>query len=198
CIVGAGIGGASSAHFLRQYSEPGTSGRIAVFERNGTVGGRTATVTIAGRTFEAGGSIIHPKNYHAVNFTSYLGLKVKSPNHADDSLCLGIWDGQKFVYKTLNSKSNLPIIQKMVSIANSIKLILRYGIFSILRMNKFVEVTLDKFTRYYESPESRPIFESVEEMLEWTGLYDLTKITLGQALVEAGLSSRIIQELVTV
>ncbi|EYU20569.1 hypothetical protein ABFS82_08G083700 [Erythranthe guttata] len=199
CIIGSGIGGASVAHFLRLYSDdPQSIGQITIFERNGVVGGRMATVTIAGETFEAGGSILHPKNYHASNYTDYLNLQVKKPNHADDSLSLGIWDGHKFIYRTLNSNSKLPIIQRFVSIANSIKLLVRYGVFSLLRMDSFVEVMLNKFLRYYEGFEARPVFESVEGMLKWAGLYNLTTRTLGDELVEAGLSSLLIQELVTV
>ncbi|KAI3451645.1 hypothetical protein Pfo_008310 [Paulownia fortunei] len=198
CIVGSGIGGASVAHFLRQYSDPQTIGEITIFERNGVVGGRMATVTIAGETFEAGGSILHPKNYHVLNYTKYLNLQVKNPKHADDSLSLGIWDGHKFVYKTLNSNSKLPIVQRIVSIANSIMMLLRYGVFSLFRMSSFVEATVNKFLRYYEGLESRPVFESVEWMLKWAGLYNLTTRTLGEELVEVGLSPLLIQELVTV
>lgn len=42
------------------------------------------------------------------------------------------------------------------------------------------------------------MFESVEGMLKWAGLYNLTTRTLGEELVEAGLSTLLIQELVTV
>ncbi|KAL8473376.1 hypothetical protein ACS0TY_030273 [Phlomoides rotata] len=198
CIIGSGIGGASVAHFLRRYSPPQTIGQIAIFERNGVVGGRTATVTIAGETFEAGASILHPKNYHALNYTKNFNLSVRDPKHDDDSLSLGIWNGHGFVYKTLNSNSKLPIVQRLLSIANSIRMMLRYGVFSLLRMNNFVEVTVNKFLRYYEALESRPVFDSVEGMLKWAGLYNLTTRTLGEELVEVGLSPLLIQELATV
>lgn len=157
-----------------------------------------ATVTISGETFEAGGSILHPKNYHALNYTKFLGLQANRPKHADDSLSLGIWDGRKFVYKTLTSHSKLPIVQRLVSIANSIMMALRYGVFSLFRMSSFVEETVNKFLRYYEGFESRPVFERVEGMLKWAGLHNLTTTTLGEKLVEVGLSPILIQELVTV
>lgn len=57
---------------------------------------------------------------------------------------------------------------------------------------------INKFLRYYEDFESRPIFESVENMLKWAGLYDLTTRTLGKELLEVGLSPSLVQELVTV
>ncbi|KZV47595.1 hypothetical protein F511_12864 [Dorcoceras hygrometricum] len=200
CIIGSGIGGASVAHFLRRYSssiQPQVIDRVTIFERNGVVGGRMATVTISGETFEAGASILHPKNHHALNFTKSLNLSVNDPKNTEDTLSLGIWDGHKFVYKTLSSNSKLPIVQRFVSYVNSIIICLRYG-FSLYRMNNFVEAMLHKFLRYYEDFESRPIFDSVETMLKWAGLYNLTTRTLGKELVEAGLSPLLIQELVTV
>ena len=97
-----------------------------------------ATVTIAGETFEAGASILHPKNYHALEFTKLLNL---TANDKDDSssFSLGIWDGNKFVFKTLDSNSKLPFVQKIVSIWNSVVMFLRYGL-SLFRMSNFVEV----------------------------------------------------------
>ena len=61
-----------------------------------------------------------------------------------------------------------------------------------------MQETVGKFLRYYKSHESRPIFESVEEMLKWAGLYNLTATTLGSKLADVGLSPLLIQELVTV
>ena len=139
CIIGSGISGSSVAHFLRLYSSSSNSNpfSIHIFERNGVVGGRMATVNVSGQTFEAGASILHPKNYYAVNYTQLLGLKNKDP--PSDSFSLGIWDGQKFVFKTLSFSSNIPFVDKIVSLANPLLMFVRYG-FSILKMQTFVEV----------------------------------------------------------
>ncbi|XP_050207285.1 farnesylcysteine lyase [Mercurialis annua] len=196
CIIGSGIAGSSLAHFLRRYS-PSSASPILIFERNGVVGGRMATVTISGETFEAGASILHPKNYHASNFTHLLNLKRKLPPSSESSLSLGIWDGKKFVFKTISFDSNIPLVQKMVSFANEIYMFMRYG-FSLLKMSNLVEVTVNKFLKYYESFETRPIFKTVDEMLQWSGLYNLTAQTLLDELVALGLSPLLIQELVTV
>lgn len=51
---------------------------------------------------------------------------------------------------------------------------------------------------FYNGFESRPVFATVEEMLKWTGLYGLTRRTLEEELLDAGLSSQTIAELVTV
>ncbi|CAH9116852.1 unnamed protein product [Cuscuta epithymum] len=197
CILGSGIGGSSVAHFLRTYSSPSQVGSIRMFERHGVVGGRMATVTVSGESFEAGGSILHPKNYHALNFTNYLNLKVKRASSSESDSSFGIWDGSKFVFKTLPLNPKLSILQKFVSFANSVLIFLRYG-FSLFRMENFVEGTVDKFLKFYEGFESRPVFEDVEDMLRWSGLYNLTRRTLEEELTDAGLSTTLIQELVTV
>nr|CAD1838775.1 unnamed protein product [Ananas comosus var. bracteatus] len=57
---------------------------------------------------------------------------------------------------------------------------------------------LERFMLFYNGFESRPVFETVEEMLKWTDLYGLTQRTLEEELVDAGLNSRTISELVTV
>ncbi|OMO57231.1 Prenylcysteine lyase [Corchorus capsularis] len=203
CIVGGGIGGSSVAHFLRQYFHPTptqpTPPSIKIFERRSVVGGRMGLVNIGGETFEAGASILHPKNYHARNYSKLLGLKVKPPpaSEDDDSMSLGIWDGKKFVFKTFQVDSKFPFVQKIVSLVNNVYLFFRYG-FSLLKMNSFVESTVDSFLKYYESPETRPVFETVDEMLKWAGLYNLTTRPLLDELVDIKLSPLLIEELITV
>ncbi|KAJ8618791.1 hypothetical protein MRB53_014977 [Persea americana] len=201
CVIGSGIAGSSLSHFLKTYSPNPNSLQIKIFERNPIVGGRTATVTIAGDTFEAGASIIHPKNLHALKFTSLLNLPIKTQsNKSDSSSWFGIWDGSRFVFKTLqppNPKSGPPFYAKIVSFLNSLLVFGRYG-FSLLRMERFVDKTVGSFLRYYENLESRPVFSTVEEMLKWADLYGLTRRTLQEELAGAGLSQRLISELVTV
>nr|POF03691.1 farnesylcysteine lyase [Quercus suber] len=154
-----------------------------------------ATVNVSGQTFEAGASILHPKNYYAVNYTQLLGLKNKDP--PSDSFSLGIWDGQKFVFKTHSFSSKIPFVDKIASLANLLLMFVRYG-FSILKMQTFVEGTVNNFLKYYERFESRPVFETVDEMLKWAGLYNLTTRTLQEELIDVGLSPLLIKELVTV
>ncbi|PRQ23427.1 putative oxidoreductase [Rosa chinensis] len=166
-----------------------------MFERNGVVGGRMATVNVSGEFFEAGASILHPKNFYAVNYTRLLNLTVNSPS--DDSEGFGIWDGEKFIFKTLSVKSKLPFVNRIVSLANSLLLFVRYG-YSLVRMDRFVETTVNSFLKYYESLKTRPVFESVDEMLKWAGLHNLTARTLAEELAESGLCPLLIQELVTV
>ena len=70
-IIGSGIGGSSAAHFVRQILGP--DAQIEVFERSDKVGGRLATIQVAGHVYEAGGSIIHPENMYMKSFVKDLG-----------------------------------------------------------------------------------------------------------------------------
>lgn len=69
-VVGAGIGGSATAHFLRQHFGPEV--QVDVFEK-GEVGGRLATVTVNHHDYESGGSIIHSLNLHMQEFVKVLG-----------------------------------------------------------------------------------------------------------------------------
>ena len=71
-IIGSGIGGSATAHFVREIF--GENAQISVFEKADRMGGRLATVDFAGETFEAGGSIIHPKNLYMKKFVELLGI----------------------------------------------------------------------------------------------------------------------------
>ena len=70
-IVGGGIGGTSTAYFLRQLF--GKNAKIDIFEKK-QVGGRLVTTNIEDNEIEAGGTLIHPQNMYMVNFTKLLGI----------------------------------------------------------------------------------------------------------------------------
>lgn len=69
-MIGAGIGGTATAHFLRQHF--GQDVEIHVYEK-GKVGGRLATVTVNNQEYESGGSVIHSLNLHMQDFVKLLG-----------------------------------------------------------------------------------------------------------------------------
>ncbi|KAK8965066.1 Farnesylcysteine lyase [Platanthera guangdongensis] len=214
CVVGAGISGASLTYFLKQYSCSSVNAPcltdIHLLERRNTAGGRTATVTISGDTFEAGASIIHPKNFHAVRFASLLGLRSTSESSefqsgrnasvsSSSSSWFGIWDGSRFLFKTLPPPppSSSAVYRRIHSFINALLVFRRYGL-SLFRMNRFVNNMIENFLLYYKDFESRPVFETVEEMLKWSGLYGNTRRTLKEELLDAGVSPLLISELVTV
>ena len=70
----SGIGGASVAYFLRQEFP---TAEISTFEPSFQLGGRLATVEVAGRYYETGGSIIHSSNQYMTKFLDICKLKKK-------------------------------------------------------------------------------------------------------------------------
>lgn len=69
-MVGAGIGGSATAHFLRQHFGPEV--QVNVYDK-GEVGGRLSTVSVNHNEYETGGSIIHSLNLHMQDFVKQLG-----------------------------------------------------------------------------------------------------------------------------
>lgn len=70
-VIGSGIGGSASAYFARKLF--GSKANIDVYEASDQVGGRLGVVEVAGRFYESGGSIIHPKNLYMSTFVKELG-----------------------------------------------------------------------------------------------------------------------------
>lgn len=136
CIVGSGMAGASVAHFLRTIAAPHPPLQLSIFEAKDRVGGRMAVVELDGDTFEAGGSVIHPKNLHSVRFVELLGLNRTSDDDDDESF--GIWDGTRFVFQTARAGDSL-FSKSITQIINTLSLLWRYGI-SLWRMQTFVNV----------------------------------------------------------
>ena len=69
-VIGYGVGGTSAAYFLRELL--GTSVELHVFS-DGKVGGRTGTVEIVGKKFEAGAANIHKKNRYINGLSTKFG-----------------------------------------------------------------------------------------------------------------------------
>ncbi|XP_006862981.1 PREDICTED: prenylcysteine oxidase-like [Chrysochloris asiatica] len=179
-IIGAGIGGTSAAYYLRQKF--GKDVKIDLFER-GEVGGRLATMMVAGQEYESGGSVIHPLNLHMKRFVKDLGL---SAAKGSDGL-MGVYNGEKLVFE----ESHWFII-------NMIKLVWHYG-FQFLRMHMWVEDILDKFMRIYRYQSHDYAFSSVEKLLHALGGDDILGMlnrTLLETLEKAGFSEKFLNEIV--
>ncbi|KAM5227855.1 prenylcysteine oxidase 1 [Ctenodactylus gundi] len=180
-IIGAGIGGTSSAYYLRQKF--GKDVKIDVFERQ-EVGGRLATLTVDGQDYEAGGSVIHPLNLHMKRFIKDLGL---SAVPASSGGLVGVYDGESLVFE-----------ESSWFIINMLKLVWRYG-FQSLRMHMWVEDVLDKFMRIYRYQSHDYAFSSVEKLLHAIGGDDflgLLNHTLRETLQKAGFSEKFLNEMI--
>lgn len=89
-IIGAGIGGASLAHFLRE-SLGEEAATIVVLEAGDEAGGRTASFDFEGRSFEAGATIVHSSNMHIAALAQAANLTTEPAGSESEGM--GIWAG---------------------------------------------------------------------------------------------------------
>ncbi|XP_065143309.1 prenylcysteine oxidase 1-like [Paramisgurnus dabryanus] len=179
-VIGAGIGGTATAHFLRQHFGPEV--RIDVFEKN-SVGGRLATVTVNHQDYESGGSIIHSLNLHMQDFVQQLGLKYRKSVAGKTA----VFNGEEFIL----SESDWYLLDLF-------RLWWRYGI-SFIRLQMWVEEIMEKFMRIYKYQAHGYAFSSVEELLHslgGSGFINMTRRSLSESLLELGVSQRFIDEVI--
>ncbi|CAM4672012.1 hypothetical protein PO909_008568 [Leuciscus waleckii] len=179
-VVGAGIGGTATAHFLRQHFGPEV--RIDVFEK-GSVGGRLATVTVNQQEYESGGSIIHSLNLHMQDFVQQLGLKYRKSVAGKTA----VFNGEEFILEETDWY-----------LLDLFRLWWRYGI-SFIRLQMWVEEIMEKFMRIYKYQAHGYAFSSVEELLHslgGSGFINMTRRSLSESLLELGVSQRFIDEVI--
>ncbi|KAB5549065.1 hypothetical protein PHYPO_G00062960 [Pangasianodon hypophthalmus] len=179
-VIGAGIGGTATAHFLRQHFGPEV--RIDVFEK-GAVGGRLATVTVNNQAYESGGSIIHSLNLHMQDFMKQLGLKYRRSVAGK----MAVFNGK-----------DVTLEETDWYLLDLFRLWWRYGI-SFIRMQMWVEEIMEKFMRIYKYQAHGYAFSTVEELLNslgGSGFLNMTRRSLSESLLELGVSQRFIDEVV--
>ncbi|KAF1378411.1 hypothetical protein PFLUV_G00190270 [Perca fluviatilis] len=179
-VVGAGIGGSATAHFLRQHFGPEV--QVDVFEK-GEVGGRLATVTVNHNDYESGGSIIHSLNLHMQEFVKQLGLKYRRSVAGKTA----VFNGQEVILEETDWY-----------LLDLFRLWWRYGI-SFIRLQMWVEEIMEKFMRIYKYQAHGYAFSSVEELLDslgGSGFINMTRRPLCSSLLELGVSQRFIDEVI--
>ncbi|BFZ03905.1 hypothetical protein BsWGS_06944 [Bradybaena similaris] len=180
-IIGAGLSGASSAYFLRQLF--GQETQIDVFEAS-RVGGRAAVININGQEYEAGASIIHNKNRYMVEFASKFNKTEDRLSHS--ASFIGLYADSGMVFETSSWQA--------VSLA---KLLWRYGldIYTLREWTRHSVMT--KFDRIYEFQDKGMAFTTLEDMLRAMSedILNMTRYSLQDVLLDAGLSQRFIDEL---
>jgi len=181
-IIGAGIGGTSASYFLSKLL-PGAE--ITVFEKD-EVGGRLATVEVNGRRYESGGAIIHEANRYMVEYLDLCGLKKRKPP-ADERF-------------TLHKSGEIVFQEWGYSWVDKARMAWKYGVTSLLRLEKFFSDILTNFLGIYEKLEDGIGYATVTNILDAMGsdMVGLTTVTLKEKLALLDLSKDVIDELVTV
>ncbi|GIY44848.1 prenylcysteine oxidase 1 [Caerostris extrusa] len=180
-IIGGGIGGTSCAYFLKQLLNENS--QITLYERD-VVGGRLRLQNIAGKLYEAGGSVIHPKNKYMLDFLKMLGLKIRKLYGYQQKF--GIYDGDKFVFQ-----------QSEWYIITMADFLWRYGL-SVFELWKEVNSVLEDFSKIYKLQEEKYAYTTVYGMLDFMnpGFKNMTQDTLEVHLYKKGYAKRLLDELV--
>lgn len=164
---------------------------LTIFEA-GEIGGRLKTVSIAGKTYECGGTIIHPANKLMVDLTKELELEHRTPG-PDSRLTL---------------ISDKGVVFQQWSYFQSIQFLYRYGIFGMLKLQYYISNMLEHFANIYTYLDQGGYVENVTKMLELMSpssrknrsndhlMVDLTEISLEEELKRQNMPQILIDELV--
>uniref|UniRef100_T1IKD7 Prenylcysteine lyase domain-containing protein n=1 Tax=Strigamia maritima TaxID=126957 RepID=T1IKD7_STRMM len=179
-IVGAGIGGAMTAHFTRNLF--GVDAKIDVYEKS-HVGGRLSVVEFGGQKYEAGGSIIHERNRYMADIAKLLKLE-----HAPQpSWRSGLYNGKEFVFE-----------ESSFSYLTYVDLIWRYGL-SIIKWNTLMSEMLNHFDNVYGFQEDGYAYTTVDQLLHAMNpeFVNMTQTTTSDFLEARGFSDTFIKEIAT-
>ncbi|CAF0905060.1 unnamed protein product [Rotaria sordida] len=179
-IVGAGLGGISTAYWLKYYLNDSVA--ITIYESD-QVGGRLKNVDIDGNEYEAGGSIIHEKNLYMKRFTDELGLKRLNVPSSMPYIMTN--DGSQTLFSTLSRY-----------IPNVFLILWRYGV-DALRLNFWLDKKLSNFARIYDYQDNGRTFNTVEEFLQMLDqdFYTATRFSFRKYLFEKGFHKKFINEI---
>lgn len=148
------------------------------------LGGRLATIKFGDNEYEAGGSVIHPRNKYMYDFLKLLKLEIR-PESAYDGL-YGVWNGKEFVF-----------IESEYESITLFKLIYRYG-WQPISLHNYIKTVLDDFARIYDLQESGHCYENVTALLSAMNkdFPKMAQISTRNHLLNLGYKPRLIDELV--
>ena len=140
-IIGTGIGGATSVHFLTKLSSHYPL-VVDIYEKNDKIGGRVDNITLDGHIIESGASIAIQENKYIWDLTHEMGLTpIIHEEHAETSSQFSIWDGvgKEFpFYKKYSSK-----------ILTLLQLFWHFGILSFYRAVSLAQSFIDACDKMY-------------------------------------------------
>lgn len=194
------------ALFLKQDAmknsfDPIPSLTVDMYERNEVIGGRIQTLSLFSSTastenFELGASIMHDSNLYMKMFAEHLNLTTVKPVRTNRQF--GIFDGSSFLYRS--SKGFLDFLW----------FIWRYGLWDFLRLRREVNRVAVQFAQFYHDQSASDLRETmtnhcgvtpsvgsggcvhdtpvphdtVEDMLESVGLFNLTQQSVERYLLD--------------
>jgi prenylcysteine oxidase/farnesylcysteine lyase len=190
-IIGSGIGGASTASFLRDAL--GNGPELTVFEASDRVGGRVREIEVAGSQMEAGGAAVHSLNEYMVSFARKLNLDLDfgDDGNDDSSGQIGVWDGRNFLIRTSTAPGWLGDAETLIRAA------VRYGVRSPLRLRSLVKKTQSAWQDVYRRQLAGEAFETPLALFRALGLAAECGADAAKFLEEEHeIDSRLVEEIV--
>lgn len=184
-IIGAGAAGSSAAYYLRKFAnKAGLNVNITVFEKNGYIGGRVATVNVYDDIYqptELGSTLFIDANSILKNATDNFNLNLDSIAY-DDSF--GVWNGHEIVFTQESDTS---------ASWDRLKLILKYGLVP-LKFENLKNRILDSFLKFYEYPIFP--FSSLTNTVFDLGLNSTTSLTGAELLEKNNIKGPFLEEII--
>ncbi len=170
-VIGSGITGLSLAYFLKDEEI-----ELQVFERGDRIGGRIKTVEFSEELVEIGAVYYHSTNKLVSELVNDFNLNFKPLERQR----VGLWDGERFVFKTSNSE-----------LLTQLKMLWKFG-FGITKLGGLIGEVKDMNSSFYTGLP----FTTVEEFLGDGMMRKSTSETVVRYLKSRGFSDKIIQNLV--
>jgi prenylcysteine oxidase/farnesylcysteine lyase len=161
-IIGSGVGGSSTAYFLKKLKEVD----ITVFERNDRIGGRIRSlkIDVPGLEYvELGGTLISNSNRYLTEAVREFGLE-KEEDQTMQKSSFGVWNGLGWSYYHDSRYGNW---------FASLKMLYKYGFWNgPLQVKNLAQQAGDMFMKVYEHLDKRETWTKLETELETLGLMD--------------------------
>ena len=163
-VIGSGVGGASTAYFVRQRLP---TAHITVFEKAQRTGGRTHTIDFPSASgprlrVDAGATSISTLNRYFVAFVDQFGLQKAAA--VPGATQLGIWDGQRTFFRSGEQSWKL--------LWNAL---LRWGVTPALLIHRLHD-GIAKWLGIYALQQQNRSFRSPEAMFKALQLWNLTQV----------------------
>ena len=187
-IIGAGIGGAFAAEYLR--NETNSMLQIDVYEAAARIGGRTLDTGEGASSVELGAAMALVQNRYVREAAGTLGLRTEllSEVHGRGAGLLGIAQGLNKSFLFQESEWSLVTLAKMAR---------RYGLRSLFRLRKQGGDFISRFDRLYAMQDEGRSFQTADDLFAAVGLDTWPKRSCADAMETViGRHGRISAELV--
>ena len=174
-VIGAGIGGCSTAYFASKYLP---DSKITVYELQNRIGGRVLSFNGKEIKSELGASFFNPTNHTLCNLVREMDLKVTKLEESRD---IAVWNGTEIIFK-----SNHPMIYTMINLFTKYKLSIPKLLLILMEANR-------KIKRLYKNEKPAEF----SELFESVGLDKWYRKPFDEILVEMGINRKLIDDLIT-